>query len=129
MRTRRALVWAVALGVAFVTGAGVGFGQGCPELLGRWPYGPAYTVAVNGATAYLGCGAGLRVVDVSTPAAPVGLGDVQLPDLVWDVAVAGAYAYVVGPDSGLEILTSCSGLLFADGFESGDATRWSAVMP
>ena len=41
--------------------------QGCPELLGRWPLGPARTVAVSGTTAYVGSGTALLVVDVVDP--------------------------------------------------------------
>ena len=38
---------------------------------------------------------GLRVIDVSTPSAPVEVGFVDTPDRAWSVAVEGRYAYVV----------------------------------
>ena len=76
----------------------------CPELAGRWPYGPAYTVAVSGTTAYLGSGAVLLVLDVSSPAAPTVLADVYLQDVARGVAVAGSYAYVADFWGGLRVI-------------------------
>jgi hypothetical protein len=43
--------------------------------------------------------------------------------------VAGPYVYVGAGDYGLAIVSSCEGLLFADGFETGDTSRWAAVIP
>ena len=74
-------------------------------------------------------GSGLRVIDVSNPAAPVEIGFYDTPGSASGVAVAGAYAYVADKGSGLEILTSCSAELFSDGFESGDTSAWSATVP
>lgn len=78
--------------------------QGCPELLGRWPYGPARTVAVSGSIAYVGSGTALLVVDVSTPGSPQLLGDVILPDLVYGIAAVGSHAYVADGESGLRVI-------------------------
>jgi hypothetical protein len=76
----------------------------CPELVGRWPYGPTYAVAVAGNHAYFGSGTALMVADVSTPAAPHVVGSVTLPDFVEGVAVAGGYAYVATYDAGLRVI-------------------------
>ena len=108
MRTKQASVWAVALGLVVATGAGVGFGQGCPEVVGVFqaPPGLAYTVAVAGAYAYVG---GVRhnppplrgvdqsllwVADISTPSSPFEVGSCETSPYVWDIAVAGSHAYL-----------------------------------
>ena len=70
-------------------------GQDCPELVGRWPFGPARAVAVSGDYAYLGSGAALLVVDVSDPAGLQVVGEIFLPNVLSGVAVSGSYAYVV----------------------------------
>ena len=44
---------------------------GCPELLGRWPYGESRAVAVSGGYAYFSSGTTLLVVDVGGPSPPV----------------------------------------------------------
>jgi len=98
--------------------------QDCPEPIGLYDTpGLAFGVAVAGTYAYVADDtAGLRVVDVSNPAAPVEIGFYDTPGLAFGVVVAGAYAYVADKGSGLEILTSCSAELFFDGFESGDTS-------
>jgi hypothetical protein len=76
--------------------------QGCPEPLGRWPYGPAYAVAVSGNYVYFGDGTALMVADVSDPAVPQVVGEVVLPDHAQMIALEGGYAYV--PDGGTPLL-------------------------
>ena len=73
----------------------------CPEPVGRWPYGPAYAVAVSGSYAYLGSGTVLVIVDISNPAVPQAVGAVVLPGVVQGVAVAEGYAYVAAGAAGL----------------------------
>lgn len=75
-----------------MTSAGVSYGQGCPEVAGRWPYGRAVTVATSGSTAYVGSGAVLLVLDVSIPSSVSLLGKAMLPGAVAGVAVVGSYA-------------------------------------
>ncbi len=62
--------------------------QGCPELLGLWPYGTAQAVAVSGSIAYVNSGTVLQVVDMnpSHPAAARG-GDLVRHSI--GIAVAG----------------------------------------
>ena len=67
--------------------------QDCPELVGRWPYGPVHAVAVSGDYAYFGSGTGLIVAESRTRRrrrwsvrSRSGLGS--------GVAVTGGYAYV-----------------------------------
>jgi hypothetical protein len=78
--------------------------QGCPELLGRWPYGTARAVAVSGSLAFVGSGTTVLVLDVSAPSAPQLLGSVTLPDLVEGIAAAGSHAYVADGMSGLRVI-------------------------
>ncbi len=78
--------------------------QDCPELVGRWPFGPAYAVAVSGGHAYFGSGAALVVADVADPSAPHRVGEVALPGLVKAVAVAGGYAFVAADRGGLRVI-------------------------
>ncbi len=92
LRTRRLALFSSAVLVLCVLPASA---QGCPELLGLWPYGPASVVAVSGTTAYVGSGPALLVVDVSVPASPQLLGEVTLPEVVSGLAVVGNLALVV----------------------------------
>ena len=76
----------------------------CLELVGRWPYGPAYAVAASGDYAYFGSGTALMVANISNPAAPQVVGDVTLPGVVYSVAVSGEYAYMATYDAGLRVI-------------------------
>jgi len=64
----------VLLVTIFVALAGLhqptAFAQDCPELMGRWPYGPAWAVARSGDHAYFGSGPTLLIADVSAPGTP-----------------------------------------------------------
>jgi hypothetical protein len=42
--------------------------------------------------------------------------------------VAGGHVYAAEDYAGLEVRASC-GLLFTDGFESGDTSAWSVTVP
>ena len=91
--------------------------------------GYAY-VAVN--EDYRSLGAGLHVIDVSIPSAPVEVGSYAtvgggLPGYWEGVAVSDGYVFLVNL-GGLFIFREC-GPLFADGFESGDTSAWSATVP
>jgi len=93
--------------------------------------GYANGVAVSGSYAYLAdYSYGLRVIDVSPPSAPAEIGFVDTPGLALDVAVAGGYAYVADWSAGLAVFLECPlWWVFGDGFESGDTSAWSAVVP
>lgn len=67
----------------------------CPELVGRVPYGPSRAVDAVGDFAYYSSGSMLMIADVANPAAPVVVGELQMPDFVQDIMVAGGYAHVV----------------------------------
>ena len=78
----------------------------CPELVGSVDTpGNAKDVAVSGAYAYVADhGGGIRVIDVSTPSAPVEVGSTDA-GYAGGVAVAGSYAYVAaGLPLGLRVI-------------------------
>jgi hypothetical protein len=62
-------------------------------------------VAIQGQYAYIGVGPHLVILDIGDPAHPVLVGQTDpLPRVVFDVAVAGNYAYVAAFISGLRII-------------------------
>jgi hypothetical protein len=62
-------------------------------------------VAVAGSFAYVACGgAGLRVINISNPSAPVIVGAYDTPGFAQGVAVNGSYAYIADDSAGLRIL-------------------------
>jgi len=103
----------------------------CPEFVGFVDTpGLAFGVAVSGDYAYVGDNsAGLRVIDVSSPSAPVEVGFLDTPGFASGVAVSGGYAYVADWDAGIAVFLECDAALFSDGFELGDTSRWSTTVP
>ena len=68
-------------------------------------------VAISGTRAYVvtrtyaaGWSSGLRVLDLSNPAAPVLLGSLELPGEAYAVAVSGTFAYVTNSNYGLRVI-------------------------
>jgi hypothetical protein len=91
--------------------------------------GHARGVAVSGGYAYVADRFdGLRVIDVIDPSSPVEVGHDDTPGEAQAVSVAGEYVYVADGRAGMEIYREC-GFAFADGFESGDTSAWSATVP
>ena len=67
--------------------------------------GAAYTVFLSGTYAYVADGgAGLRILDVSDPAAPVEVGFYDTPGTAYDVVVSGDHAYVADGSAGLRVI-------------------------
>ena len=67
--------------------------------------GQAFEVAVAGGYAYVAdYNAGLQVIDVRNPAAPVRVGGYDTSGYAWGVAVAGGYAYVADDTAGLQVI-------------------------
>lgn len=74
------------------------------EYVGHYGSG-ANGVTVRGKYAYLGEGPKLTILDISTPSSPALVGKTpSLPDDVYDIALAGNYAYVTCGESGLRII-------------------------
>jgi len=67
--------------------------------------GTSYHLAVAGDVVYLADGAaGLRLVDVTNPAAPTLLSTLNTPGTAFGVALRGHYAYVADGSSGLQVI-------------------------
>jgi len=78
--------------------------QDCPELVGRWPYGPAFAVAMTEGHAYLTSGSALEVVDVADRRRRGVVGAVALPGIGVGLAVSGHDVYVAAGAHGLRVV-------------------------
>ena len=68
--------------------------------------GTAWGVAVYGSYAYVAdSSAGLLVIDVSMPSAPIEIGSYNTVGLAQNVAVFGDYVYVADGEAGVEIFS------------------------
>ena len=78
------------------------------ELVGRWPYGPAYAVAhgvIDGAPyAFLGSGSVVLVVDMANPLDPTVIGEVVTPDGVKGLVLSGSLLLVTDDEAGLRVI-------------------------
>ncbi|MEZ4648204.1 MAG: hypothetical protein R3E97_05345 [Candidatus Eisenbacteria bacterium] len=72
--------------------------------LGRWPTGPAASVAVDGFIVYSGAGAILRIADVTDGSSPSILSEYEFPSPVFDIVVADDKAYIATPHAGIFVL-------------------------
>ena len=68
--------------------------QSCPELVSKVPYGPSRAVSQVGDHAYFSSGAVLMIADVTDPAAPVVVGELELPGEIREIKVLGGYAHI-----------------------------------
>ena len=84
-------------------------------------------VILVGDNAFVVDGHGLRVIDISSPSAPVELGFAATVGSV-DVAVEGHSAFVASGSAGVTVLHLLARSIFADGFESGLTSSWSAAV-
>ena len=66
----------------------------CPEVVDHWPAGPADAVFIRTGRAYFGSGTVLTIGDVTTPASPAVLAELDLGVLIHDIAVDGQTAWV-----------------------------------
>ena len=96
------LVALVVIGVSVL--AVPALAQDCPELVGRWPYGPAFATEVSGGHLYYSNGSTLMVAELSDPSAPQVVGEVALPSAGAGIAVSGGYAYVADHSAGLRVV-------------------------
>lgn len=94
-----------ALVIILSIGGGVrGVSAASPVSAGQWPSGPTEGIAAAGGLAVYGAGSALQTADVSTPAAPVVLGEVKIGGFVQSVAIAGERAYVAAAQAGLVVV-------------------------
>ena len=76
------------------------------RLVGSWPFGYSYAVAVDSARnlAFIGSGGGVYVLDISNPAAPVKLSEAIRPGgTVHGLCYDSSKLYVAAEAGGLEI--------------------------
>ena len=66
--------------------------------------GPMYAVEVSGNYAYTNQGSDFIVLDISNKTAPAETGRVETSGPIWDIALAGKYAYVADGGNGLVIV-------------------------
>jgi hypothetical protein len=76
---------------------------------------------------YSGTTGAVHLVDVSTSTAPVEVGTIETPGNAGGVFAGPGLIVVADGDAGISVYESC--VPFADGFESGDTSEWSAVQP
>lgn len=76
----------------------------CPVEVGRWAHGPSLAVSADDTIAIVGSGAVLQTVDISSPTAPVVLGEITMPDVVWGAELDGRYAYVAAGTADLRVI-------------------------
>ncbi|MBP7867227.1 MAG: MBL fold metallo-hydrolase [Acidobacteria bacterium] len=98
------LVAALVLIPAFCAAAAA---QGGPRLskLGEWGTGPYQDVQVVGNYAYCAAlGAGMDILDVSSPAAPVKVAGVSTRNPTHGLCISGNYAYLAEDEGGLRIV-------------------------
>jgi len=97
----RLTVSSVLVATAAVTGHPA---SSCPEVTGRWAEGPAQAVEYHGTTAYVGSGAVLLAVDLSTPSSPAIISKTTLPEKIESVMLRDGFAYVAAGPAGLRII-------------------------
>ena len=78
------------------------------ELVGRWPYGPSYAIAVaevNGTPyAFLGSGGVVLVLDMTDLSTPTKVSEVVTPGVVRGLTVSGSLALVADGSAGLRVI-------------------------
>ena len=90
----------------------------------------ANEIAVAGSTAWVACWeAGLRVLELSNPESPVEVGFYDPPEALSFVDVGSDHGVAANEEAGLLVFDTCEFPVFADGFESGDTSVWSATVP
>jgi hypothetical protein len=75
-----------------------------PELVGRWPYGASLAVTIEGDRAFFGNGSVLQIADISNPASPTVIGEIELPSFIKDIDVVGNTAIVAAMGGGLQLI-------------------------
>jgi hypothetical protein len=66
----------------------------CPQVIDRWPAGPADAVFTRAGRAYFGSGTVFTIGDLSNPSSPVVLAEIDLGMLIHDIVVEDQIAWV-----------------------------------
>lgn len=111
-----------------------------PTQVGFHEFGPLWRpmhVAISQAYAYVPVWeysqavSSLRVIDASTPSAPVEIGFADTTGYPSGIAVSAGHVFAVFGEAAsmhMDVFRDCASL-FIDGFESGDTSSWSTVVP
>jgi hypothetical protein len=77
------------------------------RLVGRWPFGPSYAIAMDREkeVAFLGSGSAIYVLDVRAPENPLKLAEIETAGMVGRIIYRDGYLYVLTGDRGLRILS------------------------
>jgi len=87
-------------------------------------------IAVARGLAWVACWeGGLRVMDLKDPLSPVEVGSFVAPEMINYVGLGNDYAVAAAYQSAFLVFDQCELPVFADGFESGDASAWSSTVP
>jgi hypothetical protein len=87
-------------------------------------------IAIDRGYAWIACSeGGLRVMDLSDPESPVEVGYYDPELMLTSVSVGTQHAVAANHVAGLLVFEKCELPVFADGFESGDTSAWSATVP
>ena len=73
--------------------------------------------------------AGVLVLDISTPDAPVLVGSHDTPRAARGLALADGTVVLADYYAGVAVFDDCRDVLFEDGFEALGTSAWSAAMP
>ena len=90
----RAILFVALIAILQITELGTVSAQGCPEIVGRWPYGQATRVVAEGDLAFAVVGSTLTVFDVGDPSDPTPIGELLLPKAGTRLAVSGSRVYL-----------------------------------
>jgi hypothetical protein len=74
------------------------------ELVGRWPFGPAETIDSAEPLVVYSTGTVVQIADLSDPTTPTVTGEIELPTLIEDIAVAGNLVHVANGVEGLRVI-------------------------
>lgn len=76
-----------------------------PPIVGACDTDSARRVALSGNYAYVAdFGAGLKIINITHPLAPVQVGNYSTPDNAWDVCISGDHAFITADNEGLLII-------------------------
>ncbi len=101
----------------------------CPELVGRWAWGPVKAVAADMTRVVFGSGGVIAVADLTRPEVPTIVGSTTIPGVAFEIALSGESAYVAAWNGGLVVvdLSSPSHPLVAGHYDTTGYARGVTV--
>jgi hypothetical protein len=92
------------IGLAFAPNMGWSQNAENVRVVGRWPYGTAFAVTVQGNYAFLGSGTAILVLDTTEPSSPEKVADLAIPGVVYGLFISGNLLYIAGGHGGLRVV-------------------------